>query len=674
MKFAKELDQDLVPGRTITLANEAAQLANGHLLEWRAKYLDYKIGKKKLKAVVSAVARANASTPGRPQVGPQRRSPYGTIASPFSSRSRGPSTPWGVNSADNEHVEPLRRSPAPLGKDPQPEFDEASEDPWATRIPETQRAEDAPGTTASSPNTLFTLPSPAVPHQAPPRPGALSTGQRSASIAVPHNAFEVGPTTAPRPRHASTFAPLLDRFPLTPNAARLRRMFTSIGPSPSVPARHDINMVAIDHVIAKERDFWTWLNSELEKVETFYKLKEDEAGARLATLREQLHKMQDQKTQEAAEAQNAIAIRNRRESERAATLEPNGGNLTSQSKKADTPRRPTSGSHHVSWLEPIERVLGDAKAAVMKPHIGSNSKALRDSQISPELGMKAQPEPDNTVEDSRDYIRRPHSAHQVSYRVAKRKLKLALQEFYRGMELLKSYALLNRTAFRKINKKYDKAVDAHPTLRYMTERVNKSWFVQSDVLDGHIHAVEDLYARYFERGSHKIAVGKLRSSQGKRIDQTASTFSSGILVGTGVVFTIQGVINGADLLHHPDPIIATQASYLLQIYGGYFLALYLFCWFCFDCSIWTRNKINYAFVFEFDLRNNLDWRQVAEFPAFLIFLLGLFVWLNFSQYGAAEMFIYYPVILIFVTVVIIFFPAPIMFHKSRKWFIYSHAS
>src|ERR1700733_2411828 len=110
MKFAKELDQDLVPGRTITLANEAAQLANGHLLEWRAKYLDYKIGKKKVKAVASAVARANASTPGRPHVGPQRRSSYGTIASPFSSRSRGPSTPWGVNSADNEHVEPLRRS------------------------------------------------------------------------------------------------------------------------------------------------------------------------------------------------------------------------------------------------------------------------------------------------------------------------------------------------------------------------------------------------------------------------------------------------------------------------------------------------------------------------------------------------------------------------------------
>ena len=51
---------------------------------------------------------------------------------------------------------------------------------------------------------------------------------------------------------------------------------------------------------------------------------------------------------------------------------------------------------------------------------------------------------------------------------------------------------------------------------------------------------------------------------------------------------------------------------MAQIYGGYFLGLFLFLLFCLDCKVWTRAKINYPFIFEFDSRHNLDWRQLAE--------------------------------------------------------------
>jgi uncharacterized coiled-coil DUF342 family protein len=643
--------------------------------------------------------RANSTprAPVRPDLGPQRASTYGTITpSPFGPQNRPPSTLQRFDGAHEESREPFRSSPAPLGADSRPDSEESSEgDPIAPvtskktppmPIPKTKRLLEGAGpsnsygsfvpTPPKNNKQRFELPDPAVSPQTPltstfsttSDPNTRPIVRRSVSESVPQSAYEIGPTTSPRPpRHMSTFATFRNRLPERP---LVRRIFTSAA-TPLTPAesrRIDYDLTQVDQVRARQKEFFAWMDNELEKIETFYKSKEDEAGARLKILREQLHEMRNRRIQEVAEAQRAKAIR--KEDERAA-FSFTGRHPYGQLKKDDdSPSRPNSREQLNAWLDPIERVFEGAKAKVLNPKVGPNSKALQHMRQSPEM-LSGNNKQNGNVDENRDYVRRPHD-DAVPYRTAKRKLKLALQEFYRGMELLKAYALLNRTAFRKINKKYDKAVNAHPPLRYMTDKVNKAYFVQSEVLDGHIHAVEDLYARYFERGNHKVAVGKLRSSSGRPADQSGSAFRNGVLIGTGGVFCIQGVIYGADLLHHPDPIIQLQTSYLLQIYGGYFLALYLFSWFCLDCSIWTRNKINYTFVFEFDPRHNLDWRQLAEFPSFLILLLGLFVWLNFSRYGAPEMFIYYPVILIFVTVVIIFIPAPILFHKSRRWFVYSH--
>ena len=400
-------------------------------------------------------------------------------------------------------------------------------------------------------------------------------------------------------------------------------------------SRGDVNLQSFDEVREREREFFEFMDSELDKVETFYRQKEDHAGQRLALLREQLHEMRNRRTQEIMEA------RRRKEQGDSDT------NGHENGKEYE---------HH-SLLDPL-------KARLFKP--GPNSRALQKMPQTPVFAGASR-------EGRRDYTRRPADSD-IPYRTAKRKLKVALQEFYRGLELLKSYALLNRTAFRKLNKKYDKAVNARPPYRYMNEKVNKSWFVNSDILDGHIHAVEDLYARYFERGNHKIAAGKLRSLSRKPGDESGSAFVNGLLLGVGAVFTIQGLVYGAELLFDSDPIVRQRTSYLMQIYGGYFLMLYLFCLFCLDCKVWTVNKVNYPFIFEFDARNHLDWRELAEFPSFFLLLFGLFFWLNFTRYGTPEMYLYYPVILIFVTFVILFFPAPIMRHKARRWFLYSHVS
>lgn len=425
------------------------------------------------------------------------------------------------------------------------------------------------------------------------------------------------------------------------SSSRLRRIF-SYGQGPARPEsiKLDQSSQALDTVRQREKEFFEFLDGELEKVETFYKQKEEQAGQRLAILRNQLHEMRNRRAAELAEA------RRQKEGENGYS---NGHNHDQEnSDKSQSRMAPNN------WMDPI-------KARILSP--GPNSKNLLKMAQTPNLGPMLRP-------DQRDYVRT--GDRDVPYRSAKRKLKLALQEFYRGLELLKSYTLLNRTAFRKLNKKYDKAVNARPPYRFMNEKVNKSWFVNSEALDVHIKTVEDLYARYFEKGNHKIAAGKLRRLTKKPKDESGSTFMTGIFLGTGGVFTVQGLIYGAELLFDDDPVVREQTSYLMQIYGGYFLMMYLFALFCLDCSLWTTYKVNYPFIFEFDPRHQLDWRQLAEFPSFCLLLFGLFMWLNFTRYGSPAMYLYYPIILIFLTLLLIFLPLPIIAHRSRKWFAYSH--
>lgn len=496
----------------------------------------------------------------------------------------------------------------------------------------------SPAPIESGADGMFELPAPAIPPttetREPKQPddamrktlGRLAISRSASASAVPHS--------------RGSDARLLPRRPtaggnVTHSPSNLRRLFSHGG---GFTARHnsknEFGLQPFNLVREREAEFYSFMDSELEKVESFYKMKEDQAGHRLDVLKEQLHEMRNRRIQEIAESTRP---------------EDDPNDETRRGSENDR-------SIHNGWVRPI-------KAKIFPP--GPNSKAFQIMPRTPLIGSSS------TGDAGRDYIRRPED-QDVSYRTAKRKLKLALHEFYRGLELLKSYALLNRTAFRKLNKKFDKAVDARPPYRYMNEKVNKAWFVSSDVLEGHIRVVEDLYARYFERGNKKVAAGKLRSLVKKAGENSGSAFQSGFLIGTGLVFTVQGTIYGGRLLFDDDLELRQHTSYLMQVYGGYFLMLLLFSLFCVNCMIWTKSKINYPFIFEFDQRHHLDWRTLAEFPSFFLLLFGIFIWTNFSRYGPESLYLWYPVMLIGITVVIIFLPFPVLAHRARKWFAYSH--
>ena len=348
----------------------------------------------------------------------------------------------------------------------------------------------------------------------------------------------------------------------SPRPPLIRRLFSTAGLES--PQLGDVPLEAYKEFDLRQAEYFTFLDKEMEKIDSFYKMKEAQASKRLQALREQLHVMRDRRMQE-LRAEQMAKERARLEHERIASSGHAGipNKLTLNQRNGQHNRAVSSA---LKWMEPIENAIG-----VGPSRIGRVTKSMQ--QWSSPSGPQAQyPQQSNRPDSWRDFSRRPTHPDDVPYRAAKRKLKLALQEFYRGLELLKSYALLNRTAFRKINKKYDKAIKARPTGRYMSEKVNKSWFVQSEVLEGQIVAVEDLYARYFERNNHKIAVGKLRSKSARAGDFSGSVFRNGLLLASGLVFGIQGIVYGADHLSNPNPSVSIDASYLLQVRSSTFLS------------------------------------------------------------------------------------------------------
>ncbi|KAF3062286.1 Protein SYG1 like protein [Daldinia childiae] len=634
MKFAKELEQDHVP-------------------EWRVKYLNYKAGKKYIKTVSRAINKAYGTPLGQGRKGdlpPHEATPR---PGQFSRQQNG-----GPEAGIVDEIESLRASPAPIGRATRGTHHAlgAQSTPIPART-ERQSLTTSPGNEGrygsfvpTPPSTMeswnmFELPGPAMGdpaisnEQPPSRP--TNTLQKTISRQSVKRSTSMNSAT---PGGTSQLASYLRRGSMAQQDAspgRLRRIF-STGPhltqrlNRTESAKFGYGLEAIETVRQREKDFFDFLDSELDKVETFYRQKEEQAGQRLAVLRDQLHEMRNRRTQEIAE------LKQRKE---------RGEDGSSHDNKGVS-----SGTNNSqSWVDPI-------KSRIFKP--GANSKAFSKLHFTPVLGAMS-------ADSQRDYMKRP-SSHEVSYRTAKRKLKLALQEFYRGLELLQSYAQLNRTAFRKLNKKYDKAVNARPPYKYMNEKVNKSWFVNSTTVEEYIHSVEDLYARYFEKGNRKIASGKLHRLNRRPGDESAIAFRNGLFIGTGAVFTLQGLVYGAQLLFDPDPVVQERTSYLMQIYGGYFLMLVLMFLFCIDCYMWTINKINYPFIFEFDTRNSLDWRQLSSFPSFFLLLFGIFFWINFTRYGSEELYLYYPIILIAITLAILVLPAPILWHKSRQWLMYSH--
>ncbi|KAK9468303.1 EXS family-domain-containing protein [Lipomyces arxii] len=620
MKFARYLSDNLVP-------------------EWRVQYLDYKGGKKRLKKLAKASSSSNKSpsslsrsstVPDSPQL--KRSSQQEIESGAFGLR---------INDEDAESIK--RTTPHEL----------------LTAVPIPQRRRDTLARNweeygsliATPPQAAFILPSPALgdtenqthpltrsvtfePDRFPDQDNLPPLQLGTPALSITENAKRSGlrnqsngEVTAKSERHGSILrkqtqfeSPALSTKSSNGSKANKRLIVTDTAQSAFDMTR---KRMAEDE---SYREFIEWLDSEFDKVQTFYRQKEENSVVLFNKIREQLHVLRDQKM---------------REREQMFRLESTVRLSEINSGKVDKPKKTMIDKVMIQW------------------------KAFHRKLNLHHLPFVSKPEPTLPSSNSqRDYARH-QATNTVTYRAARRKLKHAVMEYYRGLELLKSYRLLNRIGMQKITKKFDKTTSSYISGWY-GEKVNSSYFGQSNVVDNLMNETEDVFSRYFEHGNHKNAVEKLRTRE-QIVTYYTPTFFTGTCLGLGLPLFIQALVIGIRAGLHDE---LANVTFIFQIFGGGFLIILFSLLFGVNCMVWSKYKINYPFVFEFDQHNFLNYREFMEIPSFLFFWLSLCMYLCFSNFFPTTMPAHWwPLLFVSVSVALVFMPLPVFNWRAREWLV-----
>ncbi|KAH3663783.1 hypothetical protein OGAPHI_005186 [Ogataea philodendri] len=591
-------------------------LAEHQVPEWEAKYLDYKKGKKRLKKLVKKPSSLRTPLTIRGASSEQRqKGTRGDLSVPDTSKPVYQSV-VNTNSPGMDHMHSFKLpSPALMPSD---------------RHSMSQSSEESKKVNDTTPLLFSEDPKP-VGHKDLGTPQSLSMSAR----------------------RQSTVGRFIDN---------LKRV-SSVGNSPAGGTEMD------DLDKSAREDFIAWVNSELEKVEQFYKSREDACLDRYLVLQDQIVQLNEQKQRSARKLSRVRDLRQKRKtidrpnvnsSEFADT-----GTLNSFEESSDDEETGVREGSSTLWFWAY---LTKRKFRIINkfdtPSLPS-FEWLRENGNVEKQYYEDDEEP--THDNRRDYRRRKQQQTAVPYFFARRRLKKAVYELYRSMELLRSYKELNRTAFRKLIKKYDKATDDSILPIYM-HKIDNSYFVKSEILDSMMAKVENTFTDVFENGNRKAAITKLRSSENEK-QYYFVTFAGALMLGIALPFFVYTVYLG---LHKTETGILPEGRYMLQIWGGFFFCCLMALLFSVNCFVWTIYKVNYKFIFEFNQRDALDYRQFFAMSS-IFFLTGVVLaWFSFENFWSSKLDgRNWPWIYLGVCAAIFVCPFDILYLNTRTWLLSS---
>lgn len=103
----------------------------------------------------------------------------------------------------------------------------------------------------------------------------------------------------------------------------------------------------------------------------------------------------------------------------------------------------------------------------------------------------------------------------LNHKVARTRIKAALYEFYRSLEMIKNYKVLNHTGFAKILKKFDKTAGWKLSKTYTSSKLKPAYFMTSGIIQDLIVETEDVFIDTFEKGHRRRGMAKLRIPDSK---------------------------------------------------------------------------------------------------------------------------------------------------------------
>lgn len=328
-----------------------------------------------------------------------------------------------------------------------------------------------------------------------------------------------------------------------------------------------------------------------------------------------------------------------------------------------------------SVLKKVSQFSDDSERA--HPGPDNTSAEVEEGEVPDEAGDI----PEDDIENQKNQIYK--SEKELNH--AKRLLRLAFVEFYRGLGLLSSFRSLNMTAFAKILKKYDKTTGWNMSPIYMKE-VESSYFVTSSKVHKLMNKVEELYAKHFTDGERKKAISHLRPE--RKIGSHRTTFFIGLFSGTSVALIISFffLVDNKNALGrgHTD----TAHNYVKNVFPIFstlmLLWLHILCY-AGNVYMWAKTRINYPFIFGFSSGTELRYREVLLLATGLstFLLAGMNLHIGVTLLIAPEETVneesivinhrmvadVIPLLLVLVCLVALFLPFNILYRSSRAFFL-----